>query len=265
MVILMPKTNTNMLRITTMNLNELINHISNHGEELVVSSEIVAKGFNVEHDSLAKSLSRRITDLKSVLVSGTQNGRPRRIFLLTERQIALIPAIVRTTEETWVFQKALVDAFMEARKQLQGARILDRIPTQKEALQGWLAAVEVLEVLQKKIEDDRPKIEAAENLLLSKDCQKIEGFAKVLGTTRNELFAWLRERGFCFKRPGKDEHNHVTAQYIRNGWFVERMETWQDPSGITRNYPQIRITPKGAVCIEAEWRSFHQAKLTEDY
>jgi hypothetical protein len=88
-------------------------------EEIFIDSKIVAKGFQIEHSSLIRSIENNFerSDLKSDLIK-QKSGQKLKIYLLTERQIMILPAICRTTPKTITFQTALVDAFIEARKQL---------------------------------------------------------------------------------------------------------------------------------------------------
>jgi phage regulator Rha-like protein len=85
---------------------------------LYVDSRIIADGFEIEHKSLCKSLQQTFSDLKSIKSDSNQIGRPSTYYLITKRQVMILPAVCKTTDRTILFQTRLVDAFLDMEEQL---------------------------------------------------------------------------------------------------------------------------------------------------
>jgi phage regulator Rha-like protein len=118
--------------------------IINQDKELYVDSRIVASGFEIEHESLCRSLKRSFSDLKSE-EGKSSAGRGIKYYLLTERQVMIIPAICKTTKKTVQFQTALVDAFFAMREQLTTIDPFAQLKTPE-------GIAKLLEIAQEKIE-----------------------------------------------------------------------------------------------------------------
>lgn len=92
--------------------------------------------------------------------------------------------------------------------------------------------------LQKKIEEDQPKIEAHDRFISGSNHQKMADVAKVLGFGRNTLFKMLREAKILMA------NNTPYQRYIDQGYFVVK-ETPVTMGGETINKPQTYVTAKG--------------------
>ncbi|WZY36094.1 phage antirepressor [Bacillus sp. FSL W8-1122] len=97
--------------------------------------------------------------------------------------------------------------------------------------------------LQKKIEEDQPKVEAHDRFISGSNHQKMADVAKVLGFGRNTLFKMLREAKILMA------NNTPYQRYIDQGYFVVK-ETPITMGGQTINRPQTYVTAKGV-----EWLS----------
>ncbi|TES48053.1 phage antirepressor KilAC domain-containing protein [Shouchella lehensis] len=92
--------------------------------------------------------------------------------------------------------------------------------------------------LQKKIEEDQPKIEAHDRFISASNNQKMAEVAKVLGLGRNTLFAKLRSMKILMP------NNTPYQRYIDQGYFVVK-ETSVVIGDETINKPQTYVTAKG--------------------
>lgn len=97
--------------------------------------------------------------------------------------------------------------------------------------------------LQKKIEEDQPKVEAHDRFISGSNHQKMADVAKVIGFGRNTLFKMLREAKILMA------NNTPYQRYIDQGYFVVK-ETPITLGGQTINRPQTYVTAKGV-----EWLS----------
>ena len=87
---------------------------------------------------------------------------------------------------------------------------------------------------QKQIEEQAPKVEMAEQLLLVRNCIPMGEYAKLIGKGRNKLFRQLKEMGIV-------DRNCVAYQrYINQGYF-KLIETVRGG----RTYVSTLITGKG--------------------
>ena len=101
--------------------------------------------------------------------------------------------------------------------------------------------------LTAKIEDDKPKVEFADALLVCENCIYIEELAKLLcqigmNTGRNRLFEEMGEDGFLCIRNGVK--NMPTQKCVENGWLVIEKKVFERGGKTIMGYT-TKVTPKG--------------------
>ncbi len=220
--------------------------IINQDNELWIDSLTVANGFNVDHKNLLETVSKQFTRLKRVNIAGSATGRKKSVVLLTERQIMILPVLVRTTPETIAFQERMVDAFFEMREQLKSNQLA--LPQNYEqALQKLLETIREKNDLSDYIEENQDKIDYVNNVVYaSKDLKTVTGLAQLLNDKgadnigRTIMFTWFRDNGYTYF----DKCNVPFQQYINCGYFVVKDEPWSrgNKNGV---YNRMYITPKG--------------------
>jgi phage antirepressor YoqD-like protein len=157
---------------------------------LYADSRVVAVGFGIEHHSLAKSLSQHFTDLKSInpSKSGITGGRPEKAYLLTERQVMMLPAICAVTPQLKAFQSRLVDAFLAYRA--KGSHPIPQ--TMVEALRLAADSIERAEAAEAKVAELEPKADRWTAFMNSDGLLTMQRMAGLLGIGRQTLFSWCR-------------------------------------------------------------------------
>lgn len=113
---------------------------------------------------------------------------------------------------------------------------------------------------QKKIEEDKPKVEFADHVADVSDCIDIGTLSKIakkenIPIERNRLFKWLRKKDFLMSK-GKHK-NEPYQRYIDNGWFIVREYIYNTAYGEqigTKTY----VTGKGQMCIIERLRKAYE-------
>jgi phage antirepressor YoqD-like protein len=239
--------------------------IINQNDEYYVDSRIVAAGFGIEHHSLCKSLQQRFIDLKSVNISDSvKPGRPGTYYLLTERQTMIIPSICKSTDKTFEFQCALVDAFLLAKKKLSEidpiaqlattagiARLLE-IAQDKLRLEG-----EVLH-LKTHVGELEPKAKYHDYMVATKDWLPLWDFGKASEIGSKKIFEFCRSRGYLYYSNNK----LVPKQgYIDSGLFVLKEYIYKDPKhGDKRGY-KVYVSGKGQSVLLSDWHKYSNEQM----
>lgn len=172
------------------------------------------------------------------------NNQKRAVYNLTKSQALFIVSGYNPT------LRAKIQArFEELEKQVAKPKVLSRLDLIKLAL----VAEEENEVLRVEAEENKPKVEAFNTLMSSKDNVSFGEFSKAAGIGRNTLFEKCRESGILIKKG--DSYNLPKQYQINLGRFVVQENTYtvqdnKDKMGyITRISFKALITPKGQAFI----------------
>lgn len=92
-----------------------------------------------------------------------------------------------------------------------------------------------VKVLEDKVNEDKPKIEAYNTYLSLEDVNTMAVTAKLVGEGRTRLFEILREK------KNLNKHNEVYQEYIDRKYFVLRKTRKYNGE----NYTQVCVTPRG--------------------
>jgi len=87
-----------------------------------IDSRILAREFDIEHESLCKSIKLEYPDLKSE--KALTNGRASLFYYLNEAQTLMIPVLCRATEKTKAVQRKLIELFQQYRERLNSQEFL---------------------------------------------------------------------------------------------------------------------------------------------
>lgn len=162
------------------------------------------------------------------MIEGNEKGKmARRYFIQVEKSFRLVV-------ESGVVP-GLPRNFAEALRQLANE------VEEKERLQL------VNDEMTKQIEADRPKVEFAQAILVSKNAITVKQLAAILcqngvETGQIRLFERLRNDGFLCERAGMK--NQPTQRALEMGLFKIEARTFQLPDGDTQEYTITLVTPK---------------------
>jgi anti-repressor protein len=110
---------------------------------------------------------------------------------------------------------------------------------------GLLAqSLERVQEQQNKIEQDKPKVEFHDKVIVSEDSISIGDAAKVLGTGRNRLLSFLRKKAWVTRK------NEPYQAKIEGGYMDVKLSPWEHPTqGLQRSVTPL-VTGKGLVQLQ---------------
>lgn len=222
-----------------------------NGQSLV-STMAIAEGVGNPHKTVIQLVRQNIKDLEEFGRVAFENApfktnggmQNREYALLNEDQATLLMTYMRNNDVVRAFKKRLVKAFRELRDNAKtGIALIDFNNPQQVA--GLLAqSLQVVESQKKKIEEDRPKVEALERIALSDGGMCITNAAKSLQLQPSFLFSWLQESKWIYRRVGGK--NWVGYQdKIQTGYLEHKVNTVARSDGSEKTVEQVLVTPKG--------------------
>lgn len=113
-----------------------------------------------------------------------------------------------------------------------------------EILQMAMESEKQKEMLQAKIEEQKPKIEAFNRISLADGSLCVTDAAKTLQMRPKDLFAWLLANHWIYKRTG-NSHWCGRSEKLQAGLLEHKTTTVTRTDGSEKITEQVRITPKG--------------------
>lgn len=179
-------------------------------------------------------------------------GRPQKPILINESGVySLIfgsNLLNAKFFKRWVTSEVLPTIRKTGTYQLMDSYMID---DPVERAKRWIEEQEEKKALERKIEEDKPKVEFADHVADTSDLIDMSTLAKLakkenIKIGRNRLFEWLRDNKYLMSH-GKHK-NEPYQKYVDNGWFVVREYTYNTAYGEqigTKTY----VTGKGQMGI----------------
>jgi phage antirepressor YoqD-like protein len=174
---------------------------------------------------------------------GLAGGRPATEFYLNRKQAIFITAKSETAEATEITIQ-IIEAFDAYER---GARASDPLAVlaDPDALRGLLfdyagrvkAQAEEIAFLA-------PKADALDRIAEADGSHCITDTAKLLQVRPKDLFAYLTQHSWIYRRMGSD-HWCAYQAHIASGDMVHKVTTVLRPDGTEKTTEQVRVTPKG--------------------
>lgn len=227
--------------------------ISATSEPLTMSSLEIADLVESRHDKVKQSIERLAT--RGVIVqpplgdvpSIDAMGRPRvtQVYHLEKRDSFVV--VAQLSPE---FTARLVDRWQQLEEEKRnGGFALPQ--TYEEALEAHLAAVRQNNALIAQnrekaamIEEMQPKVQAHDRLAAADGSVCITDAAKALQMRPKDLFSWLRQNGWIYRRLGGG-HDLGYQSKTASGLLEHKVTTVLRADGSEKITEQVRITPKG--------------------
>lgn len=217
------------------------------GDKLVTTSLAIAEGTGNEHKAVIQLIRNYQSDLEQfggvtfeMEPFKTAGGMQKReIAYLNEHQATLIMSYMKNTEIIRAFKTRLVKTFYE---------MAEQIKPQFQIPKNYHEALQLAADQAKKLAEQQPLVEFAQAVNNASNSMDIGNFAKILGTGRTRMFAWLKDNGY-FMSNSKPYQKH-----IENGNFV-MIETTFERGDTTQLYAKPQITGKGQIYIEKAFRA----------
>jgi anti-repressor protein len=106
---------------------------------------------------------------------------------------------------------------------------------------------ETAATLQSTVLEQMPKVMFFEAVAASGGAQGIGEVAKLLGTGRTRLFAFMRECGVLL------EDNTPRQRHVEEGHFIVRQRVYTDANGESHSYSRVLVTGKGITYLQRRW------------
>lgn len=216
-----------------------MNALTLTGEAVTMTSREIAELVESRHDAVKKSIERLVE--RGVIASPPManfkniNNVDGTEYLIGKRDSYII--VAQLSPE---FTAKLVDRWQE----LEAQQAFQIPQTLSGALMLAAKQAERLEQQQVLIEQQKPAVEFHDTVCEAINAQSVEEVAKVLGTGRNRMFNWLREKGL-FKNDNLPYQDYIDRQYFR---VIER--AYKDKKGEAHTYTRTLVTGKGLSYIQ---------------
>lgn len=219
--------------------------VQRSGADLFTTSEAIADGAGVAHDSVKRLIRDSTSDLEEfglvgfeIRANSTVRGeREEKVWKLNEQQATLILTYLRNTEQVRAFKKALVKAFYEMAQALNRPRSLE-----ERSLEILGELTTLVDQQRAELEAVAPKVQAYDTFIDADGKYSVGTVAKMLGLSQNKLFTELRNHGVFIAKghmhntPYQQYMHHFTVKattiHHNSGTESVRYTTYVQPSGV---------------------------------
>jgi anti-repressor protein len=257
--------------------NKEMNYLVKQNNDGIVmtSSKRIAEVFNKRHDHIL----RDINELKDVPNFGDmfvetklkdKYNREQKAYLIDRDGFTLL-AMGFTGKKALDWKVKYIQAFNAMEEKLKEGNYLseeEKLKLQlfsKDSLEVVQAHNKLIELatkpLQEKIEQDKPLVTYANEVIESKDSIDMLEFAKLLKDMnifvkgRNKLFEWLREQKILMECP----HKNIPYQQYMNMKLFELKQCIKQTAYGVKLYNKTLVTPKGQVYIVEKLKEYFNA------
>ena len=142
------------------------------------------------------------------------------------------------------WKEKYIAAFNEMEKALSQPDTMKALADPAILRQTLLTYTEKVIELEAKIEADAPKIDALERISEADGSLCITDAAKALQMRPKDLFGYLGQHGWIYKRPGGGHYLGYQSK-VTTGLLEHKVTTVLRPDGSEKVTEQVRVTPKG--------------------
>ena len=221
-------------------------------EQPTMSSREIAELVEARHDSVKRTIERLVErgviDVPPMVEDQIQTAHGRKhttsVYRLEKRDSFVV--VAQLSPE---FTARLVDRWQELEAQVQAAPAPAIDVNNKAQLQ--LIAMQLIEVNQRQeeqIEAMREDVEALDKIANADGSLTPTEVAKNLGMRPKDLFQWLSQNGWIYKRPGASSWLGYQSK-CNQGLLEHKTTAIYRSDGSEKITEQVRITPKGLVAL----------------
>jgi len=203
-------------------------------------------GFSRDRD--IRKIIKRLIDSGSIMVNEVcdtvaqtpSGGRPSKVYFLGEK--AVLKVITKSeTEKADQITDEMIDVFIDYRNgNLKPQQDLSRMDILQMAIESEKEKL----VLKLEVEELKPKAEFCDKVAISEDAISIGQAAKIIGTGRNRLLSFLRNRKWVTRI------NEPYQAKIESGLMDVKIGQWEHPKqGLQRSVTAL-LTGKGLVELQ---------------
>lgn len=178
-------------------------------------------------------------------LSESSGGRPSKEYVLTLNMAKELSMVERNEKG-----KQARQYFIQCEKQLKVAQQQFAIPqTLPEALRLAADLADKNAALEKKAEEDAPKVEFCDKVVADNDAMTITRAAKLINYPPRKLKDYIRQIGWLYANSDTPMQSTITS-----GYMVLRFAHWTDNEGNAVEKPYAHITNKGIFTLYRRMR-----------
>lgn len=214
------------------------------GSEPTMSSREIADLVEVRHDSARRTIERlaeRGVIALPPMVEKPTDGRPSHEYVFSGER-GKRDSIVVVAQLSPEFTARLVDRWQELEKRAPDPMAFLSDPA---AMRGLLLTyTEKVIALEGEVQAMRPHVEALSRIAVSDGSLCVTDAAKTLQVRRKDLFDYLREQAWIYRRTGGAQ-DIAYQNKIQSGLLEHKVSTISRSDGSDKTTTQVRVTPKG--------------------
>ncbi|MGQ3384457.1 Rha family transcriptional regulator [Glutamicibacter sp. TV12E] len=227
---------------------------------LVVSSEQIARGADVEHRAVLQMITKHQLKIERfgtlAFEMRKSGGQPTRIALLNEQQATLLMSFMRNTDQVIDFKVNMVDAFFAMAEQLKTQQFDPANLSRIDILQLAMAAEQENQALRAQAELDAPKVGYFDSMVADNDFHLLRSVASNLAVGERDLRLALKYAGWIYsdsyrRRTSKGEivTEYQWSEYADKKPYFHRVMNHDAPL-FKGNVPYtLKVTTAGAAAI----------------
>ncbi|MFG1300711.1 phage antirepressor KilAC domain-containing protein [Xanthobacter sp. V3C-3] len=225
------------------------------GEPLTMSSHEIARILKSRHDTVKLSIERLAKRCVFELPPSTEVknhlGQTVEIYHLDKRSSLIV--VAQLSPE---FTAQVVDRWQQLEAEVAAGRpVLPDFTDPVMAARAWADEVEAKTIarqraaaLEAKVKEQSVKVAALDRIATANGSTCISTSAKTLQMKPSELFTYMRNHGWIFRRGGNGRY--VAHQpRINAGYLEHKVEVIPGKDGDEHTFEQVRVTPRGLTVL----------------
>lgn len=241
----------------SINVQQGVVYQSNKGTPITDSLKI-AQVFGKQHKNILQAVRNLINTAENSAVQSwfyetsytAENGKDNPLFVMNRDGFSLL-AMGLTGAKAMKFKVGFIEQFNQMESALKQNNSHPAIPqTLSEALRLAADQAERIEVQQRQIEEQRPRVLFSQAVETSSESVLIGELAKIIcqngvETGEKRLFRWMRENEYLCSHG--ERYNQPMQRYVEMGLFEMKKTSITKPNGETIVQTTTKVTGKGQV------------------
>ncbi len=221
-----------------------MNLATSHPSVTMTSREI-AELVQIRHDNVKRTIDTLVQ--KGVIAfpqteEKATAGRPAIEYVFTGHQ-GKRDSLIVVAQLCPEFTAKIVDRWQELETKV-GQQVAAIPQTLPEALRLAADLAEQKDRIAAQLAIAAPKLEAFDRIAEADGCLGLQEAGKALQQKPNKFIAWLREKGWIYRRAGS-KNNLGHSEKVNAGYVTHKVTTVQREDGSEKVVEQALITPKG--------------------
>lgn len=216
---------------------------NNENEPLTMSSREIAELTGKQHKDVMRDIRNMFENLNERKIAPVdyydKKGEKRPEYRLPKRE-----TLILVSGYNIELRARIIDRWQELEEQQKGFSINELLSSPVHLLE--LAQGYAKQVIELKDENASMKtdVQALERISKADGSLCVTDTAKALQMRPTDLFNWLRQNGWIYKRTGSANYIGYQSKVV-SGLLEHKVTTITRPDGTEKVTEQVRITPKG--------------------